>query len=664
MRIPSKSQQQAIDHLSGPAMVIAGPGSGKTFTIVQRILSLIDYHHIPAQNILVITYTRAAAAEMKERFEKARAARAKEPEPGSVNFGTFHSICYHILKQSGKIKENSLIKEIDQRKLIQVILKNMGLGSRSGYDAITELLHAISKGKNFACPHKTEAEGDANGLGLTGFSEEELQRVQREYDRYLREQGLVDFDDMILLCLKLFSTQENSFGESVLDRYRKLFCYILADEFQDINPPQYEILKLLAHPLDNLFVVGDDDQAIYGFRGATPGIMQQFSADFREARRIMLTENYRCGADIVKLAEELISQNRERFAKEFYPVRPKGRVIFTCFDSHREEEMGIAEVLSGLAPGELSDTAVIVRTNREAALYAGYLKENKIAVKKSRVRKEDPYHGFIMEDVMSFLGFLYEGSKRGDFICFMNKPNRFITRTALPDERVSLRALEQYYEKNPEMLGKLRSLFRQLKIAETLTPYLAVSFFRKSLGYNAYLRGRAKEEGEFQRLSSLADQVQECFRDYKKEAPVRDFVEQKARAEGGGAAKTGQETGVNILTMHGAKGLEFDRVFLPDLNEGVIPGRNCLSAKDLEEERRLLYVAVTRARKELYLYCSRERGRKPSRYLEGLTVKEPDSGHHLPCAYSSSSTSSSNSTPSRYSSKASETISYSSSSSI
>lgn len=616
MRIPSKSQQQAIAHLSGPAMVIAGPGSGKTFTIVRRILSLICDYHIPPQNILVITYTRAAAAEMKERFEKA----AEEEAGGSVNFGTFHSICYHILKQSGKIKENSLIKESDKRKLIQMILRTMGLGSKSGYDAVTRLLAAISRNKNFPRSHKAASEGGAEALCPTGFSEEEFQKVQREYDRHLREQGMVDFDDMILLCLNLFSPQESAFGERYLERYRKLFRYILVDEFQDINPPQYEILKLLAHPSDNLFVVGDDDQAIYGFRGATPGIMRQFTEDFRGAREIMLTENYRCGAGIVKLAGEMISQNKERFAKEFIPTKPGGRVYFTCFDSHREEEKGIAGVLLALEQKELSDTAIIVRTNREAALYGGYLAESKIPVRKSGIRKEDIYHGFIMEDVAAFLRFLYEGNKRGDLICFMNKPNRFLTRAALPDETVRLRTLEQYYEKNPEMLGKLRVLFRQLQTAQGLSPFLAVSLFRKSLGYNEYLRQRAGGEEEFQRLHSLADQVQQCFSDYKGGIPVNAFVEQKALGEGGAPSETKTEAGVHILTMHGAKGLEFERVLLPDLNEGVIPGRECLSQKDFEEERRLLYVAVTRAKKELYLFCSRERGRKPSRYLEGLTI--------------------------------------------
>lgn len=621
-------------------MVIAGPGSGKTFTIVQRILSLICDHHISPSNILVITYTKAAAAEMKDRFEKAYTGG------GSVNFGTFHSICYHILKQSGKIKENSLIKESEKRKLLQVILGTIGLASQSGYDEVTQVINAISKNKNRFSPPRKEGERkeglQKEGLQREGqqregeqkeeeaspyaasqsrISRQELTAIEREYERHLREQGMIDFDDMILLCLRLFSQDENCLGT-----YRKLFHYILVDEFQDINPPQYEILKLLAHPRNNLFVVGDDDQAIYGFRGASPKIMKQFSEDFTGAKQIMLTENYRCGAPIVRLAAEMIGQNSQRFSKEFYPIQPEGKVVFTCFDSHREQERGMAEILSALREEELLDSAVIVRTNREAALYAGYLREAEVAVKGSRIKEGDIYHGFIMEDMLSFLCYLYEGKRRGDFIGFMNKPNRFLTRKALPQERVSINALERYYEKNPQMLGMVRHFFRQLAIAEGLTPYLAVSFFRKSLCYNEYLRIRAGEEREYRRLCTLADQVQQCFKDCRPGAPVRAFVEQKALKEEAHLPQRQEEGGVHILTMHGAKGLEFDRVFLPDLNEGVIPGKDCMTPEALEEERRLLYVAVTRAKKELYLYCCKERGRKPSRYLEGLSLN----GRHGP----------------------------------
>lgn len=679
-------------------MVIAGPGSGKTFTIVSRILFLIRHHHIPPEKILVITYTKAAALEMKERFEKAlKEPYGSEPDmtepdmaepdtaepdtvlstrtrstlyphaPGSqgslgmgVSFGTFHSICYHILKQSGVVRENSLIGESEKRKLVQVILGNMGFSSRCNYDTITALVNAISRMKNSADrgflasearsgkgPNRTEespqavedsspwADAFPQDSVPDGFSIGEMAAVCREYDRHLEEMEKIDFDDMIVKCLRLFQRPE------ILEEYRKRFSCILVDEFQDINPPQYEILKCLSAPRGNLFVVGDDDQAIYGFRGATPGIMQRFGRDFPGGKQIMLTENYRCGAQIVQLAERMISCNQERFPKKFIPLRGQAGVTFTCFDTRQEQEREMVRAITSSGKDALCDTAVIVRTNREAALYAGSLRQAGIAVRGSRIREEDIFHGFIMEDVTAFLSFLYEGRRREDFIRFMNRPNRFLTRMALSGGNVEYGQFEKYYEHNPEMLGKVRLLFRQLQIAEGLRPHLAVSFFRKSLGYDNYLRDRAGDERHYQLLLRTADQVQKCFEDCKLEgkgerspspdfgrrsahgghreadfrSAVRSFVQQKAEKSGNHSPLIRQEEGVFVLTMHGSKGLEFERVFLPDLNEGIIPGKDIRTGQASEEERRLLYVAVTRAKKELYLYCTRERGRRPSRYL-------------------------------------------------
>ena len=273
MREPSELQRLAIDHLSGPAQVIAGPGSGKTFVITCRILHLITHHHILPEHILVITYTKAAAQEMKERFEKAWKAGTGDGTKGpygNVNFGTFHSVCYNILKRSGISQSNSLIKESDKRKLLHILLGNHGLSSKCTYDNISFLINTISRMKNF--------EGSRWQEGFqenADFSFQELDMLKEEYDSYLAEQKMLDFDDMIIRCLGLLSK-----NPSVRGKYQKMFSYILVDEFQDINDPQYEILKMLALPENNLFVVGDDDQGIYGFRGAEPEIMKRFMEDF------------------------------------------------------------------------------------------------------------------------------------------------------------------------------------------------------------------------------------------------------------------------------------------------------------------------------------------------------------------------------------------------
>ncbi len=602
MKKPGKTQKQAITHLSGPAEVIAGPGSGKTYTIIQRILYLITQCHVSPDHILVITYTKAAATEMKERYEKAACNYI-----GNVHFGTFHSICYNILKQCNFAQSNSLIKESERRKLLQVILNNHGLSSKCTYEIITNLLNNISRMKNLS----ENISGNFNSnIDLPAG---ELLCIKQEYDKYLREQGMLDFDDMILQCFEFLISHPD-----ICRKYQDLFEYILVDEFQDINLPQYQILKLLAQPLDNLFVVGDDDQAIYGFRGATPGIMKQFLNDYKNGKQILLTENYRSGEEIVKLAGRMIAGNKERFAKEFIPVRMGGKITALCFDTHREEERSLIAEISALKPEQLPDTSVILRTNREVVQFGELLKSAGIAVKGKRISDADLFHGFVMEDVIAFLSYLYEGNKRGDFIRFMNKPNRFLTRSAILSEVVKIEHIEQYYRNNASMLSDIRAFWGQLQIAASLKPYLSVSLFRKTLGYDRYLREKAQDDREYQRLMKQADIIQHCFKDFSPGNSVREFAERKADQAGEASALMIEEKGVSVLTMHGAKGLEFDRVFLPDVNEGIIPGKDSITPEALEEERRLLYVAITRAKNELIIYYTKERGRKRSRFLEGI----------------------------------------------
>lgn len=597
MREPSKQQRQAIIHDKGAALVCAGPGSGKTFVVIQRILHLINTCHVQSDKILVITYTKAAAKEMKERFE------AKSTLTG-VHFGTFHSICYNILKRSGTAAENALISEGNKRKLFQIILNNQGMASRSGYEFITVLQNRISKMKNIpdlCCEECTE------------FSYQEIKLIKEEYERYLREQKLLDFDDMITECLKLLN--EN---EAVRRKYQQMFQYILVDEFQDINKPQYEVVKLLAAPENNIFAVGDDDQTIYGFRGAYPDIMRQFITDFPEKTQFMMTENYRSKKEIIRLAEKMISQNQQRFDKKFYPVKNGGKIYVSCFETRKEEETGLIKELSLFDLEELCKTAVLVRTNSEGILYRELLTSEKIPVQGKSAPKEELFRSFILKDMEAFLAYLYCGKKRGDFIRFMNKPDRFFARAAIPCEEVRQEYMEQYYKKNEEMSSAVRLFFRQLNIAENLSPAMAITFFRKTLGYDRYLRETSKDYRQFQGLFKMADQIQDNFTSYKPGMSVEKYIKLLEEKSTAGQHKEKEEPGLHILTMHGAKGLEFDRVYLPDVNEGIIPGKEIRTPKAHEEERRLLYVAITRAKNELYIYYTKERNRKLSRYLEGI----------------------------------------------
>ncbi len=605
MKKPSKAQKKAINHLSGPAQIIAGPGSGKTFTIIQRILYLIQYYHVRPDKILVITYTKAAANEMKERLEHANA-------PSGVCFGTFHSICYYILKKSACIGENSLIKEVEKRKLLQIILGNQGLATKSNYESVSLLLNMISYTKNVP-DYCLSKDLQSNSL----FSAEEILAVKEEYNRHLREQKMIDFDDMITECLNLLSA-----NREILNFYREMFHYIMADEFQDINMPQYQILKLLAYPKNNLFVVGDDDQAIYGFRGASPDIMKRFTDDFPDGKQIMLTENYRSGQKIVSLAGSVISGNKERFIKQFYPIREGGNVVVSCFDTRKDEELQIIRELSKLDNEILCNTALLLRTNMEVIQYTELLKDAGISIKETVGSKTDIFHSFIMKDITAFLSYLYFGNKRSDLIYFMNKPNRFFTRMALPYEQVLPEQMEKYYRKNPQMTAEVKKFFAHLKIASNLKPVLAVAFFRKTLGYDRYLQEKAGDLNEFKQLQKHTDSIQQCFASYSVGMDLKEFIYLQAEKAEEQMNYTENCDGVRVLTMHSSKGLEFVRVYLPDVNDGVIPSRNIQTPKELEEERRLLYVAMTRARDDLFIYYTKERGRKISRYLENEMIQK------------------------------------------
>lgn len=603
MNKPSDAQQKAITHLSGPAQIIAGPGSGKTFTIIHRILYLIEHYHVRPDKILVITYTKAAANEMKNRLKESK-------EASGIWLGTFHSVCYNILKKSGRIPANSLIKEGDKRKLLQIVSGNQGLAAKCNYEAITLLENMISYIKNVPDHSLTkQMQSDSS------FSVEEVIAVKEEYDRQLREQGMIDFDDMISECLKLLTERRD-----ILEQYREMFTYILVDEFQDINTLQYQILKLLAHPINNLFIVGDDDQAIYGFRGSTPGIMKQFMDDFPNGHQIMLTENYRSGQEIISLADQMISRNKERFHKQFHPVRRGGRIVTSCFDTRKEEERQLLLELSAQDAESLCHTALLLRTNMEAVQYAELLRNAGIAINELKKSTEDIFHSFIMEDISAFLSYIYFGNQRSDLICFMNKPNRFFSRMALPVERVMPAHMETYYKNNPSMCMEVKKFFAQLQIAGRLRPPLAISFFRKTLRYDQYLQEKAKDISVFKRWQRNLEAIQKSFENYEIGKRPEEFIELQTEKAAAAVSIPEKQEGVSILTMHGAKGLEFTRVYLPDLNEGIIPSRNTQTPQELEEERRLLYVAITRAQNELFIYYTKERGRKLSRYLDDIIL--------------------------------------------
>jgi len=598
--MPSKAQSEAICHVNGPAILIAGPGSGKTFTIVKRLQYLIAKANISPDNILVVTFSKAAANEMEERF-------CQESDEYGVHFGTFHSIAYYILKTSFDFNNNSLMSEAEKRNILSIIIKNHGYGQLCNIEFLTNILDEISKNKNSASYQKFILSSKSEDLPT-----EELNKIIDDFNSFKCEMSKLDFDDMILICLK--KLQEN---KDILYKYQDMFRYILVDEFQDINKPQYDLIKLLCGT-KNIFVVGDDDQAIYGFRGSTPGVMFEFERDFNGTKKIMLTDNYRCKSNIVDFASKVISKNDERFNKEFNPINIGGNVYFKLLDSRLLEEKYILSIISNLSKDELSDTALIVRTNMEVALYKNMLKLNGIDVagnnKNCNGHKED----VIAQDIISFLKFIYEGNRRSDYVRIMNKPNIYVSQSALIKEVVNPDDLYNYYSKNEDMLKVLREYFNKIKLAQSMSPNLAISIFRRTIGYDRYLKSISRNQLEYQSYLECAQGIENIFKSYNKNISIQTYYDEHSGAININPVKNTE--GVKILTMHTSKGLEFKNVFLPDVNEGVIPGKRS-DSNEIKEERRLLYVAITRAKDNLYILSTNERNRMVSRFIKGIVNK-------------------------------------------
>ncbi|MCM1262693.1 MAG: ATP-dependent helicase [Butyrivibrio sp.] len=614
-------QKRAIESAAGTMQVIAGPGSGKTFVITQRIRYLIEHCKIEPADILVITFTKAAAKEMQQRF-----CRLMDKKDASVNFGTFHAVFYHILRQTGKYRNYTLITEIEKRKLLLHILHMPASAMLLNNEKVENVLEQIGRLKNNG--EKIDAL-PAEAFVDDSLDKNELKRIYREYNQYLREFNKLDFDDMGLLCLKLLKDNPKLRG-----KWRERYHYIMIDEFQDINSLQYEIIKEIAAPLNNLFVVGDDDQSIYGFRGANPDIMLKFMEDYPDAKQLILDTNYRCHEQIVNDSLSVINMNKSRFEKAIHASHNDGKgVIIQSYpnaDTENEELIHmLKELAANNAPESLSNTAVIYRTNHECSLLAEKMLVNKIPfIMREKIQCQ--YDHFVIKDILAYMEFANGNRSRELFHLFMNRPLRYIRKNSAVNSPVVLDELLKYYRGDAKMQEVARKLFHDIERVGSLRPYTAINYIRKVIGYDDYIRYNYDKETS-EKFLSIADDFQAFSKQYDSFPTMNDYIGQcrelvrNKREEVKPVLASGEESeaeanGICLLTMHAAKGLEFDTVYLPDVNEGRIPLKQAATKDALEEERRMFYVAMTRAKKELHiLYCSQKDGRDtPSRFLEPI----------------------------------------------
>ena len=607
------AQIEAIKHKNGPCMTLAGPGSGKTAVITERVKYLIKECNVNPANILVITFTKAAAVEMKERFLK-----LMQEEKVPVTFGTFHAVFFQILKHAYNYNANNIVRDEQKYNCMKELVVKHHLEFEDETEFVTAILGEISLVKNTGV--------DLAHYYSTNCAAEIFRRLYNEYHEYLYQNKLIDFDDMLVYTYELFNERKD-----ILGAWQRKFQYILVDETQDINKLQYDIVKMLALPENNLFMVGDDDQSIYRFRGAKPEIMLHFFDDYKDGKRILLDKNYRSQAQIVEAALNLISYNKERFGKEIAAHKPAEEPVeFVVFPSQREQNLRIIRDIQNRIErgGSFSEFAVLFRTNMQPRLLMEQLMEYNVPfIAKDSI--PNIYDHWIAKDLFAYIRIAQGSRQRSDFMRIMNRPKRYINRDSLDDEQVAFDVWIWFYEEQPWVAKRIEQLEHDIKMLEYMSPYAAINYIRKGIGYDDFL----KEYADYRRireddLFDVIEELQESARDYKNYEAwflhIEEYAEeiQKIRQQ-----KQEQKEGVLLATLHSAKGLEYEHVYIVDVNEGVMPYKKAVLEQEIEEERRMFYVGMTRAKKDLHLFSTKQvnhKGAEVSRFVKEAGQRRKD----------------------------------------
>lgn len=611
----NRGQDEAIKHGNGPCMVLAPPGSGKTLIVTERTRYLIEESGVRPDQILVITFTRYAAREMKERFERLTAGKNYP-----VTFGTFHSIFYGILKCAYGIGANNLMSEKESSVLLQEVLDQTDIEStpevEDEEELVRELLREVGMVKNGLCHLK-----DFHSKYLT---QDEFAEVFRSYEHQKKELKKFDFDDMLVQCYALFRKKPE-----ILQGWQKRFQYILIDEFQDINRVQYEVIRMLAAPRYNLFVVGDDDQSIYGFRGAKPELMLYMNQEFPSLRTISLTVNYRSTEFITGAAARVILHNDTRFYKRVQSFRGRGQNVHVqeVLDEQEEAQYVTEEIQKkldqGIKPGEI---AVLFRAAVQARMISEILSEHRIPF-EMRDYVTNFYRHFIVKDIMAYLQLAAGKRDRSLFLTICNRPLRYLARNSMENRQVNFEDLRKFYCDKDWMLDIIDQFDVDVRMMKNMAPYAAIQYIRKKIGYDDFLKEYAeKHQISWKQLMDVMAELEERSKNFKSYDEweihiakyTQELEEQQAKAR---KIKGERENKVQLMTIHSAKGLEFEDVFVIHANEGEIPHQKAEKKDEIEEERRLFYVALTRAKNNLCIsYITQKNGNsiKPSRFVEEL----------------------------------------------
>ena len=603
-------QYEAVVNTEGPCLVIAGAGSGKTKVLTHKIAYLIGEKQVKPWNILAITFTNKAANEMKERIGNLVGDVAAD-----IWMGTFHSICVRILRRfidrNGFDSSFIIFDTSDQRTLVKTCIKSIGLDDKMFTDR--SVLSEISNAKNEMLEpeqYTVRANGD--------FRKEKIALVYEMYQKRLKENNAIDFDDIINYTIKIL--MENP---DVLEYYSDKFHYVLVDEYQDTNKAQFTLVTMLASKNGNITVVGDNDQGIYSFRGADISNILNFERDFPGTKIIKLEQNYRCTGNILKAANAVIKNNEVTYKKELWTENEVGNlpVVYSANNEY-DEGTYIAQQIEHLRREEYykySDFAILYRMNTQSRAIEEILRRESIPYKiigglKFYERKE-------IKDIISYLRLIQNPSDNLSLKRIINEPKRGIGKTSLDKiEELSNNTGIPMYEiiKNAEQYGlnrvflnsrefvnvieELRTKKDDMKISDLIKETLKKSGYTKALENENTIEAENRIENLDEFLTVAIE-----FEDESADNKLSDFLEGITLSSDIDNMEETEEN-ITLMTLHSAKGLEFPVVFLVGMEEGIFPGYKSIGEpKELEEERRLCYVGITRAKEHLFLTCSKQR---------------------------------------------------------
>lgn len=606
----NKAQIQAIQHNKGPCMVIAGPGSGKTTVLTHRVRYLIDRCGVKPSDILVITFTKAAAEQMKFKFKGLSEGRSS-----AVTFGTFHAVFFTILKAAYNYSARCIITPQVQHEFVKDQIHRLELEYDDEKEAVDGVLSEISRVKGEAV--------NIDEYESRCIPPQSFRIIYMAYDDMLVRKHLIDFDDMIVQCRELLMQRED-YRWAWQNKYK----YILIDEFQDINKAQFDVVRILADEYRNLFVVGDDDQSIYGFRGSAPQIMLDFNKYYSDAVRIDMCINYRSTGNIVFASRAVAEENEHRYYKDITTYNSQGDTVSVYeFNSLNDEKAFLVSEIRRLIDTGIAadDIAVLSRTNVIGNMYMSRLESDGIPCCDYSV-VQDIYEHWISKDILTYIRIALGSRERIDFLRIINKPLRYISRSYIT-QPADINALKRGYEGNEQMSKQVEKLVSDISMIRSMSPFAAVNYIRKGVGYDEYIRNyiyehKADKEELYNVLDELAHRASQYMSLSQWLDGIAEYIRQCDKDRQNNTAD-----GVHMLTMHGSKGLEYKIVLVMDVCEGIIPYNKSILDEQIEEERRLFYVAMTRAKEKLYLLYPKQRYNKDttrSRFIEELlTARYP-----------------------------------------